>query len=194
MSRTVVVPVSASFARPRRSHNPDVLFWIAAALSVAVLVACLTLLGRPWGPPAGLRPWSGDLGASANSQHFSDGYSLLHLSFGALIAIVMRRFNPTLGGGRLGLTVVLSAVVWEVMENLPPVVALFNSAGEGGIYRGDSIANSLGDLLFATIGFLGARRLSGWLIAALLVAIELACALLIADGLLWGSLRLAGVA
>jgi len=159
-----------------------------------VLGCWLTLLGRPVVPAAGLRLWSGGVEAASNSQHVSDTYSLLHLSFGALIAALMRRFNPRLGGGRLALTVVLSAVMWEAIENLPPVIALFSSPAGGASYHGDSIVNSLVDVAFAAAGFALARRLTWLGIALMLVGIELACALLIGDGLVWGSLRLAGLA
>ena len=158
-------------------------------MSVAVLACWLWLLGRPLAPPE-LRLWSGDLSAAGNSQHLSDGYSLLHLSFGALIAALMRRFNPGLGGGRLALTVVLSAAVWEAVENLPVMVAMFNAPAGAASYRGDSIVNALGDIACACAGFLLARRLSWHGIAAMLVGIELACAFLIGDGLAWGTLRL----
>jgi hypothetical protein len=190
MSRAAVLPLpSATFDRPRRSPDADARFWTAAVLSVAVLAGWLGLLGRPFAPP-GVQLWSGDLSAASNSQHLADGYSLLHLSFGALIAALMRRFNARLGGGRLALTVVLSAAVWEAVENLPVVVALFNAPAGAASYQGDSIVNSLGDIGCACAGFLLARRL-GWRgIGAMLLGIELACAFLIRDGLVWGSLRL----
>ncbi|MCW3797097.1 DUF2585 family protein [Sphingomonas sp. BN140010] len=194
MSRAAVLAFpQTTFGRPRWSPDADVRFWVAALLSVAVLACWLGLLGRPLAPPSGLRLWSGDL-ARGNSQQLSDGYSLLHLSFGALIAALMRRYNPRLGGGRLALTVVLSAVVWEAVENLPPVITLFSAPAGAASYHGDSIVNSLGDVVFAGAGFVLARQLSWRGIVALLVGIELACALLIGDGLLWGSLRLAGLA
>jgi hypothetical protein len=194
MLRAAVLPFSsATLGSSRPSPEVEVRFWVAAALSVAVLACWLGLLGRPFAPP-GLRLWSGDLSAAANSQHLGDGYSLLHLSFGALIAALMQRFNPRLDGGRLALTVVLSAVVWEAVENLPVVVAMFNGPASAGTYRGDSIINSMADIGLAGAGFLVGRRLSWRGIAAMLAAIELACAVLIGDGLVWGSLRLARLA
>ena len=194
MSRAAVLVLpTATFGRSRWRPELEARFWVAALLSVAVLACWLGLLGRPLAPPGGLRLWAGDLG-TGNSQQLSDGYSLLHLSFGALIAALMRRFNPRLGGGRLALTVVLSAVVWEAVENLPPIIALFSAPAGAASYHGDSIANSLGDVAFAGVGFVIARKLSWRGLAALLTGIELACALLIGDGLVWGSLRLAGLA
>jgi hypothetical protein len=125
-----------------------------------------------------------------NSQHLADGYSLLHISFGALIYKLVRRFNPDLRGAYLALTAVASAALWEAIENLPPLIAAFNSPGFAQTYQGDSIVNALGDVAFVGAGFALALRLAPTAIWAGVLGIELACAALINDGLVWGSARL----
>jgi hypothetical protein len=125
-----------------------------------------------------------------NSQHVADGYSLLHISFGALVHKFVRRFNSGLTGAHLALTAVGSAAVWEAIENLPPLIAAFNAPGFAQIYQGDSIVNALGDVAFVGAGFALARRLAPTGIWAGVLGIELACAALINDGLVWGSTRL----
>lgn len=157
------------------------------------MIAWLALLGRPLGPEGPLRLWNSDLGPAHNSQHLADGYSLLHLSFGALVWALLRRFNPALGGARLALTIAISAATWEAIENLPPVIAMFNQPGMSASYQGDSIVNALSDAAFASAGFVAAMRLPWPAIWGGIGAIELACAALVGDGLLWGSARMIGI-
>lgn len=176
-----------------RLRLPDELgWWVLAGATVVAMGGWLALLGRPWLPEGALRFWNSDLRPMHNSQHFADGYSLLHLSFGALVLALTRQFNPALGSGRLALTLVASAVTWEAIENLPAVVVLFNPPGGQSSYGGDSIINALGDVLFAATGFALARRLSPRMLWTMIIGIELACAALLGDGLLWGTVRLIG--
>lgn len=191
MSRALaLLPVRS----PSLSLSNEAICRAAALLAVAAMAGWLAVLGRPLGPEGALRWWNGDLSIAHNSQHLNDGYSLLHLSFGALIYLLVRRFNPGLERPRLGLAVVLSAVTWEAIENLPSVIAMFNPDGQAASYAGDSIVNALGDVAFALVGLAAARRMSLVGVAAMLIGIELACAWLIGDGLIWGSLRLTELA
>lgn len=167
--------------------------WLLAVAAIGAMTAWLALLQRPWLPEGHLRLWNWDLSLANNSQHLADGYSLLHISFGALIWAILRRFNPTLSRARLTLTVAASAASWEAIENLPAVVALFNPPASEPSYGGDSIVNALGDAAFACAGFSLAKNLSGNELWLLIAAIELACAVLIGDGLLWGSAQLTGL-
>lgn len=175
---------------PHGRLTADSWSWLLAIGLLAAMIGWLALLGRPWGPEGALRWWNSDLGLVHNSQHLADGYSLLHLSFGALICALVRRFNPRLSGARLALTLVASAAVWEGMENLPAVVALFNPPGVAASYGGDSIVNALGDVAFAGAGFALAMRAPWWTLWAGIAMIEMVCAVLVKDGLVWGAARL----
>lgn len=174
-----------------RRPGGEVHLWLLAIAAIGGMTGWLALLGRPWWPEGPLRLWNGDLSLAHDSQHLADGYSLLHVSFGALIWALLHRLNPSLSGARRALAVAASAAFWEAIENLPAVVALFNSPSSGPTYGGDSIVNSLGDAAFACAGFALAMKLSRRGLWLLIAAIELACAMLISDGLLWGVLRLA---
>lgn len=170
-----------------RLLGQEVHLWLLAVAAIGAMTAWLALLGRPWLPEGHLRLWNWDLSLAHNSQHLAD----LHVSSGALIWALLRRFNPTLSGARLALAVAASAASWKAIENLPAVVCLFNPPASGPIYGGDSIVNALGDAAFACAGFVLAMKLSWDWLWLLIAAIELACAVLIGDGLLWGIARLA---
>ncbi|MDQ3078741.1 MAG: DUF2585 family protein [Pseudomonadota bacterium] len=173
---------------------PDELrWWVLSATAILVLVGWLALLGRPWLPGQPLRLWNGDFRLIHNSQHLADGYSLLHLSFGALIFALTHQFNPALDRGRLALTIVASAVTWEALENLPSVIALFNPPVGHPSYGGDSIINALGDVIFAGTGFALAMQISRRMLWLMILGIEFASAALIRDGLVWGTMRLIGL-
>ena len=60
-------------------------------------------------------------------------------------------------------------------------------------YGGDSLLNVMGDLTAGMVGFLAARRWSLGFIVTALFSIELLAAIMIADGLLIGSLRILGI-
>jgi len=74
--------------------------------------------------------------------------------------------------------------IWEVLENTNFVIARFRGATAAVGYEGDTIANSLGDILSCALGVLVARRLGLWWSVALAVIIETALLLWIRDNLL----------
>src|SRR5262249_55221430 len=76
------------------------------------------------------------------------------------------------------------AAVWEVVENSDFVIQRYRAETLAWGYQGDSIANSLGDILCCAVGFLLARRLGLWGSVALFVATEVALLLWIRDSLL----------
>lgn len=159
----------------------------AAALAIAVLVVWLQLLGRPFLCPCGtVRLWA----PSHDSQHVSDWYSLLHLSFGLGLFVVVAAFQPRWSSSAQALVAVLGSAVWEAVENIPAVIALFNPPAGGLVYRGDTILNALGDIAFVILGCSIAARLPLRVILMSAVLIELSVWLAIRDGIVIGAARL----
>lgn len=94
-----------------------------------------------------------------NSQHLFDPYSFTHILHGFLFCGIL--------GGLLGkrheelhgsLAVVIEGL-WELLENSPIIIERYRSVTFTFGYQGDSIVNSLGDILCCFTGFLIARRL-----------------------------------
>jgi hypothetical protein len=79
---------------------------------------------------------------------------------------------------------------WEVVENSPFVIERYRSHTAALGYEGDSIANSLGDILSCAIGFALARRLGLWGSIILFGGTELALLIWIRDSLLLNVLML----
>jgi hypothetical protein len=138
--------------------------WLAI---IAVLVATAVQLhfqGRLWFCSCGqLYLWVGDVWSSDNSQHLFDPYSFTHLLHGVaffwLLVWTVPRLAPV---WRLSLAITVEAL-WEVIENSEFIIQRYREATAALGYQGDTIVNSLGDILMCGLGFglalyLGFRR------------------------------------
>ena len=83
---------------------------------------------------------------------------------------------------RLWLAVSIEAV-WEVIENSGFVIRRYRQETVALGYHGDTIVNSLGDILVCGLGFVVAQRLGFRRTFALFVVTEVTLAILIRDNL-----------
>lgn len=181
---------------PRRSPMslpaacPTLEVVIGILLVNGTVVVWLLLLGRGFGPESvPLQWWNGSTRTAHNSQHLADFYSALHAMSGAALYFAARAICPEWPLHRRFILVIACSGVWELVENTPAVIALFNDPGSLDIYRGDSIANALSDTAFVAFGFLAAHSLPRWFIIATGALAETAVALIIHDGFVLGAAR-----
>lgn len=158
--------------------------WISIALIIIAATITLKFQGRVWWCEAGdLVPWSWDVWSRHNSQHLMDPYSFTHMLHGILefwlIGLIFRRM-PLAWRFFLALFVESS---WEVIENTQYVINRYREATISLDYFGDSIANSLADIVFCGLGFLIALRLRFWRSLALFIATEAVLLFWIRDSL-----------
>jgi hypothetical protein len=103
--------------------------------------------------------WVGEICSSNNSQQLLDPYSFTHILHGFLlfwiITLLFRRMGPE---WQISLALVCEAG-WEVFENTPYVIDRYRTETAALGYQGDTVLNSLGDLMCAFIGILIARQL-----------------------------------
>jgi hypothetical protein len=148
-------------------------------------------MGRlPLGP-AGTFGWiETDIWSSNQSQRVLDPYSWSHLIHGflfyGLLWLVARRLP---WGVRLVLAIALEAG-WEVLENSPLIIDRYRSVTIAQGYIGDSVLNSVSDIVMAACGFLLASRLPVWMSVVLILAIELVMLFTIRDNLALNALML----
>ena len=155
---------------------------------VAVFGAAAVLLrleGRLWICSCGkVLIWVGQICSSDNSQHLFDPYSFTHVLHGFLffwlIALLARRLQAN---WQLVLAVVVEAA-WEVFENTNFIIERYRTATAALGYNGDTVVNSLGDILCCTLGFIIAQRLGFRRSLIAFVALEFVLILWIRDSLL----------
>ena len=154
-------------------------------LAVLVLTGGVELwMGRsPLGPDGRFGWWEGDIWSDENSQRFADPYSFSHLVHGmlfyGLLWLVARRWPVRY---RFLIALALEAG-WELLENSPLIIHRYREATVALGYTGDSVLNSLSDILMMVIGFGFAFRARLWITVATVMAMEAGCALWVRDNL-----------
>lgn len=135
--------------------------WVLTTV-LALTVFMLLHEGRIWWCACGgYKLWDGDIWSPHNSQHIFDPYSFTHVLHGMLFLWILTGLLPRLRSTwRLPLAVLLESA-WEVLENSPFIIQRYREATIGQGYVGDSVINSLADILCCVAGFVMARRL-GW--------------------------------
>jgi hypothetical protein len=159
--------------------------WLVMAAVLALGVYQLRSQGRLWWCACGqFYPWSGDIWSSHNSQHLFDPYSLTHILHGVVFCGVLTWVCPRLSPlWRLCVAISLETL-WEVFENSAFAIHRYRALTAALDYQGDTIFNSLGDILSCGIGFAIGRRLGLWGSLAFFVATEAVLLLWIRDDLL----------
>lgn len=158
---------------------------IGGFVAAAVIVALVEVsLGRsPLGPDGRFGWWEGDIWSAACSQRVADAYAFSHVAHGILfygfLWLVARRWKV---GTRFLVATAIEAG-WELLENSPLIIERYREATMALGYAGDSVLNSVSDLFMMALGFLLAWRLPVWATVAVLLAMEIGCALWIRDNL-----------
>ena len=160
--------------------------WSVAATLGVILVTALSLdsMGRGlWCPEGGLSPWAWDIWSIHNSQHLLDPYSFTHMQHGvlayALLWLVFRSRWPTV---RL-LIAITSEAVWEVFENTNFVIDSYRESTIALNYYGDSVLNSMADVVAFALGYTLAMWMAAWASAVALLGVEAVLLLTIRDSL-----------
>lgn len=157
-------------AVPRLAPGP----WAITALLFVAAAAQLRVQGRLWWCACGgWNPWSGDTWSRHNSQHLADAYLFSHVLHGFLFAGALAWLTPRLAAAwRLAISTGIETA-WEIIENTEFVINRYREVTASLDYRGDTVANSLGDILGCTLGFWLARVLGPWRTVAIAIAVEL---------------------
>ena len=158
---------------------------LLCVIVIAVAAFVLLLQGRVWWCQAGdYSPWAWDIWSTHNSQHLVDPYSFTHILHGVLefwlIGLVFKKVPLA---WRLVIAVMIEAT-WEVAENSTFVIERYRAATISLDYFGDSIINSMSDILCCATGFVIAYKLKFWKSLALFLATETVLIFWIRDSLL----------
>ncbi|MDP3954467.1 MAG: DUF2585 family protein [bacterium] len=168
-----------------RRHNISIRADIFIGLFIILFAGFLLLLmGRvPWCTCNQVWLWSGDIFTEHNSQHISDPYTLTHFIHGiAFYLLLWLFFKRWPIGLRLLLAVGLESV-WEVIENTDMVIDYYRANTISLGYYGDSVINSISDIIIMAVGFWFTRKSPIWVSVLVVIAIEIFLAFWIKDNL-----------
>lgn len=128
--------------------------------------------------------WHGNRADQQTSQHLTDWYTYSHVLHGVifywLLTVVSR------GHLSVAARLVVAAMIegaWEIFENTPFIINRYRAQTLSRDYFGDSVINSVADMLAMLVGFLLAARLPAWVTVALVIGVELVLLWLIRDNL-----------
>jgi len=160
--------------------------WVlAAALAVCTAAAAIELsMGRlPFGPDGRIGLWEGNIWSSEQSQRFADPYTITHTVHGMLFYAILWLLARRAPARKRFVGALLMEGAWEVLENSPIIINRYREATIALGYVGDSVFNSLSDIVFAALGFLFAWRVRPWVTVAVILAMEVGTAFWVRDNL-----------
>ena len=158
--------------------------WVLAVAIVCAAAAIELAMGRhPICTCGTVDLWVGQRDSAKTSQMLADWYSFSHVVHGLLFYAalwLLARRSPV--GWRFVAAFLVEAA-WEVTENTPWIIDRYRATTAAVGYSGDSVVNSVSDILMMALGFLLARKLPLWAAVLLLLALEIIPLLAIRDNL-----------
>lgn len=161
--------------------------WLIAGLLLLLTVTAflLRLEGRLWICACGtIKFWVGTTCSSDNSQHFLDPYAFTHVLHGVALCWIIVWLGQRLRSTWQVLLAIALEGAWEVFENTNFVIDRYRTATAALGYTGDTVVNSLGDILCCLAGFLIAKRLGIRRSLVVFVLMEVILLIWIRDSLL----------
>ena len=127
--------------------------------------------------------WESSVLSSENSQRVADAYTFSHIIHGMLfygfLWCVTRRVPMKY---RFIIALVMEAA-WELLENSPIIIDRYRATTTAQGYVGDSVLNSVFDIIFAGFGFVISKYSKFWISVALIVLMEVGCFFWVRDNL-----------
>ena len=167
-----------------RIEPKKILPWAAIFAVLVMTLFKLHSQGRIWWCSCGNHNlWAGDIWSAHNSQHLFDPYSFTHILHGVLFCGILAWLFPKIPlMWLLCMTVGLEAA-WEILENSQFIIQRYRESTMALGYNGDSVINSVGDILSCIAGFMLARYLGLRYSIILFIVIELVLLFWIRDNL-----------
>jgi hypothetical protein len=177
-----VLPIGARPARPG---------WRPRDLALPALLVCLAALVLLWMGRVPIctcgtvKLWHGTIQSPENSQHLTDWYTFSHIIhgfvfyFGAWLVFRLLGRPMPFWAGLLAATALEGA--WEIVENTPMIIERYRAAAVAQHYFGDSVLNSVSDMLAMIVGFVAASRLPVSVVVVAALVMEIGVGYLVRD-------------
>ncbi|MDA1335113.1 MAG: DUF2585 family protein [bacterium] len=153
---------------------------------ILITVIILSVMGRvPFCECGEIGLWGGIYLNPQMSQQLADIYTPSHFLHGIIffwILYALRKKIPM----SIGVMLLIATVVevgWEIFENTEFIINRYREVTISFDYYGDSIYNTVGDILFMMVGFVFAYKLPGWASIIAFLVLETGVLLLIRDNL-----------
>lgn len=165
---------------------------ISAFAATILMIVGLRAEGRIWWCKLGdysiyvNEAWN----SSHTSQHLLDPYTFTHVLHGVLFFWLTGLIFSRVSGEWRFFIAVSAEAAWEILENSSYIIEKYRADTASFDYLGDSIFNSVGDVLSCALGFWIAYKLGWWKSLIFFLAVELVLLLWIHDGLLINILML----
>lgn len=105
---------------------------------------------------------------SNTSQMLFDPYSFSHVSHGIIVYLILDKLNVNINFSTI--IILLFAIGWELIENTPLIINKYRKNNTFRNYKGDSVVNSIGDILCAMCGFYFAYKNKKYSIIYLIIS------------------------
>ncbi len=160
------------------------LIWLTGLGLIALTAIILLAMGRlPICACGEIKLWTPASDVAGSSQHIADWYTPSHIIHGMIfywVLWLMLRARPV---GERALIAILIEAAWEITENSPWIIDRYREATIAVGYTGDSVLNSVFDILWMLAGFAFAARVPVWVTVLLALVFELAALWVIRDNL-----------
>lgn len=176
----------ASFGKGWYTRLPWRSYLVGSLAAFTLIVLGLFLMGQPFFSKTGLVTfWHGMTQSADASQQFSDWYTFSHVIHGFAFYVLLwwigKRYNWPVGL-RLFFALILEGS-WELWENTDFAINRYRESTISLNYFGDSILNSIGDMVAMVAGFVIAWRAPVWFSVFCVVLLELLALCAIRDNL-----------
>src|SRR5690606_39007314 len=149
--------------------------WVILIGITAAMALVLYLMGRePICTCGYIKLWHGVVFSSENSQHVLDWYTFTHVVHGLAVYFLLSLFGKRLTFWQRLLIAAGLEAGWEILENTDMVIERYRAVTISLDYYGDSIINSVGDIIAMLVGFWFAGKRPAWQSVVLFFALEIA--------------------
>jgi hypothetical protein len=161
--------------------------YILIAIGLIVLTAVILLtMGRiPICKCGYVKLWHGVTFSSENSQHLTDWYTFSHIihgfAFYFIFWLIGRKYKWPLG--LMLAAAIFVEAAWEIFENTDMIINRYREVTISLDYYGDSVINSVFDILAMIGGFILARKFPVWLTILIIIFLEVFVGYCIRDNL-----------